>query len=170
MALGVIPSGFPPRKIRHRGQQQNRDDAHQVDPEPAGFARRHGASHVGLPAFARSGLGADTSALERGRDAPSSLAEARRYYGAAHSAAWMHHASRASGSANGSNRCRLKVRRQASSARQSEAALSNVPPAFRALFEVGAMGTLIYVVSALRAPLHRMLGADCQLPHRRVSV
>ena len=72
MALGVIPSGFPPRKIRHRGQQQNRDDAHQVDPEPAGFARRHGA---------------DTSALERGRDAPSSLAEARRYYGAAHSAA-----------------------------------------------------------------------------------
>jgi hypothetical protein len=33
----------------------NRDDAHQVDPEPAGFARHHGA---------------DTSVLERGSDAP----------------------------------------------------------------------------------------------------
>src|SRR6516225_4389163 len=51
--LAIIRRGYPPflvqggsaagrwgtRKIRHRGRQQTRGDAHQVGPEPAGFAR-----------------------------------------------------------------------------------------------------------------------------------
>src|ERR1700736_4290363 len=92
---------------------------------------------------------------------PGSLAEARRYYGAARSASWMHHARKAAGSADESNRCRLKVRRRASPARQSEAALSNVPLVFGALLVVGAMGTLIYVVSAIASAASP--GGRCRL-------
>jgi hypothetical protein len=48
----------------------------------------------------------------------------------------------------------LKSVLKRSSARESEAALSNVPLVLRALLEVE--GTVVYVVSALRAPLHRV--------------
>ena len=60
---------------------------------------------------------------------PGSLAEARRCYGAARSAAWMHHARRAAGSAMEATAVVLKsvVERPA---KQSEAVLSNVPLVF----------------------------------------
>jgi hypothetical protein len=63
---------------------ENRDDAHQVDPEPAGL---------------RAATAPTPASWSVARMRPGSLAEARRYYGAAHSAAWMHHAWRAAGGA-----------------------------------------------------------------------
>ena len=115
MALGVIPSGFPPNKKKEHflaiirrgsppflvqggsaaGRVGNSQDTPPGDSKPEATRIKSVLSLRGLRAATAPTPASWSLAGMRIQARPGSLAEARRCYGAARSAGWMHHARRA---------------------------------------------------------------------------